>query len=222
MADTDISNPTVMNMKQQTIRNSKSSTTALYISNMPFLTIKNVKAILAGDPIRIHLRYIYNLSWIDKQILELLVDSNHADRIKNRIGKNSEYFVKSDFDPLAPDSFNWEGQISVESKKALLKRNFATRLAASIGATKLESTRQCIMTWAKHRGIGPQVEYQLQKEGIVISSSSGNPATSLASDDHQFPKAATDSKSQKDPSTPGPSKFLKRKLSISSNESMAR
>ena len=203
------------------IRNRKSSTTALYISNMPFLTIKNVKAILARDPICIHLRHIYNLSWIDKRILELLVDSNHADRIKNRIGKNSDYFVKSDFDPLAPDSFNWEGQISVESKKALLKRNFAMRLA-SIGATKLESTRQCIMTWAKHRGIGPQVEYQLQKEGIVISSSSGNPATIPASDDHQFSKAATDSKSQNDPSTPGPNKFLKRKLSISSNESMAR
>ena len=86
-----IPSTSAVKIKQPIIENRKQSTTALYISNMPFLPIKNVKAILAGDPIRIHLQYIYNVSWIDKRILELLVDSNHADQIKNRIGKHSDY-----------------------------------------------------------------------------------------------------------------------------------
>lgn len=93
-------------MKQQITQIGKTSTTALYISNMSFLSIRNVKAILARDTIRIQLRHIFNLSWIDKRILELLVDSNHADQIKNRIGKHSDYYVKSDFDPLSVDSFD--------------------------------------------------------------------------------------------------------------------
>lgn len=189
---------------------------------MPYMSIRNVKAILAGDPIRIHLGYIFNISWIDKRILELLVDSNHADRIKNRIGKNSEYYVKSDFDPLSADSFNWEGQISAESKNALLKRNFAMRLAASIGSTKLESTRQCIMTWAKNRGIGHQLERQLANEGIVVSSSVRNTTNIPASNDNQLSQAAENTIFKTTIVTPGPSRYLKRKLSISSNQSNER
>jgi len=132
--------PAGVRMKQQAIQYHKTSTTALYISYMPFLSIQNVKTILVGDPLRIQLWDIYNLSWIDKQILELLVDSNHADRIKNGIGKHSDYYVKSDFYALSPASFNWEGKISPESKMALLKRYFEMRLGVSIGSTRLEST----------------------------------------------------------------------------------
>ena len=40
---------------KQPITNRKTSITALYISNMPFLSIQNVKAILAEDPLRIQL-----------------------------------------------------------------------------------------------------------------------------------------------------------------------
>ena len=186
------------------------------------MSIRNIKAILAGDPIRIHLGYIFNLSWIDKQILELLVDSNHADRIRNRIGKNSEYYVKSDFDPLSADSFNWERQISPESKNALLKRNFALRLAASIGSTKLESTRQLIMAWAKNRGIGHQLESQLEKVGIVLSSSKSKTTTTSASNDIQPSRCTANTTVKTTIVTPSLSRYLKRKLSISSNESNER
>jgi len=79
----DNPSPAGVKIKQRPIHYRKMSTTALYIPNMPFLSIQNVKTILAGDPLRIQLRHIYNLSWIDKQILEPLVDSNHANRIKN-------------------------------------------------------------------------------------------------------------------------------------------
>jgi len=81
-------------------------TTALYVSNMTITTIKNVKNILVVVSINLHLGYIRNLSWIDKQILEILVDSNYAQSIKNRIGKNSEYNVISDFDALSAKSFH--------------------------------------------------------------------------------------------------------------------
>ena len=189
---------------------------------MPFLSIRNVKAILAGDPIRIQLQHIFNFSWIDKRILELLVDSNHADQIKNRIGKHSDYYVKSDFDPLSADSFDWEGQISEESKNSVLKRNFTLRLAASIGSTKVESTRQCILSWAENRGIGQQLQNQLLKEGIVISPSTGARPTIPVSDNSQQAKSRGYIKSTTLHSTPGPSKFVKRKLSISSNESLQR
>ena len=207
---------------KQPITNRKTSITALYISNMPFLSIPNVKAILAGDPLRIQLRHIYNLSWIDKEILELLVDSNHADRIKNRIGKHSDYYVKSDFDPLSADSFNWEGKISPESKKAVLKRNFAMRLAASIGSTKLESTRQYIMAWAKNRGIGQLLEHQLQKAEIIIPDHNMNSTTLPISNDSLLPRCAPNATFTTPVITSGSSKYLKRKLSISSNESMER
>jgi len=209
-------------IKQQPIQYRKMSTTALYIGNMPFLSIQNVKTILAGDPLRIQLQHIYNLSWIDKQILELLVDSNHADRIKNRIGKHSDYYVKSDFDPLSPASFNWEGKISPEPKMALLKRNFAMRLAASIGSTKLESTRQSIMAWATHRGIGQQLQHQLQKAEIVLPFNKRNPTDLPVSNDSPIARPSANPPFTMTTITPGPSKYLKRKFSISSNESMQR
>ena len=218
----DIPNPDVLEIKQFSIQNRKTTATALYISNMPFLSIQNVKAILAGDPLRIQLRHIYNISWIDKQILELLVNSNHSDRIKNRIGKHSDYFVKSDFDPLSADSFNWEGKMSLESKKAVLKRNFAMRLAASIASTKLESTRQYIMSWANNRGIGQQLRSQLQKADIVIPSSYREPTVLSVSNDSPTNRYAPNANFTLPTTTPGPSKYLKRKLSISSNESMER
>ena len=181
-----------------------------------------MKAILAGDPLRIQLRQIYNISWIDKRILELLVDSNHADRIKNRIGKHSEYYVKSDFDPLSADSFDWEGKISPESQNAVLKRNFAMRLAALIGSTKLDSTRQYIMAWAKNRGIGQQLEHQLQKAAIVIPTHDRNSTSLPLPNDSLLPRCPTNAKFTTPIVTPGPSKYLKRKLSISSNESTER
>ena len=189
---------------------------------MPFLSIRNVKTIMAGDPIRIQLRHIFNLSGIDKQILELLVDRNHADQIKNWIGKHCDYYVKSDFDPLSADSFDWEGQISEDSIDRLLNRNFAMRLAASIGSTQVESTRQCILTWAKNRCICQQLQNQLLKEGIVISPSIGDRTTIFASDNSSRAGSTAYTRSTTHLSTPGTSKFLKRKLSISSNESLQR
>ena len=96
------------------------------------------------------------------------------------------------------------------------------RLAASIGSTQVESTRQCILAWAKNRGIGQQLQNRLLKEGIVIAQSIGERTTIPALDNSQQAESTPYIKSTTLLNTPGPSKFLKRKLSISSDESLRR
>ena len=193
---------------------------------MTFTTIKNVKSILAAAPINLHLGYIRNLSWIDKQILEILVDSNHAPSIKNRIGKSSEYDVKSDLDPLSAKSFHWDDDIRPQSKEAILKRNFVLRLSASMISTKQESTRQYIMDWANNRGIGQQLRQQLQKAGIVVSTDNSNPTPIPCLVNGQQNPSAAGSKSRSklkiNPITPRAPRYTKRKLSISSDEGLPR
>jgi len=204
------------------LRKSTAPTTALYISNMPFMTIKDVKTILAAAPINIQLRDIRNLSWIDKHLLEMLVDSNHADRIKNRVGKKSDYYVKSDFDPLCADSFDWEGDILPESKEALLKRNFVLRLSASMTSTNKESTRYHIMDWAKHRGIGQELQQHLHKVGIIVSPSNQSRDTVPQTCDSAFNTSGSSSKLKPAIIIASGSKDAKRKLSISSLEDSSR
>lgn len=209
-------------MKNRTVERQATLTTALYVSNMPYMPIKDVKDILAASPINIQKRDIRNLSWIDKQILEILVDSNHADRMKNRIGKNSDYYVKLNFDPLSSDSFHWDGNIVPESKLAVLKRNLALRLSASIKGTKKESTRQYIMEWGTNQGIGKQLEDLARKDGIVISTPKPTPAILAQSGYCQPRQFAGDAESKTLFISASASKHGKRKLSICSEESIER
>jgi len=143
-------------------------TTAIYITGMPFMTVKKVKDILGTAPINIQLRNIGNISWIDQRIVELLVDIHHAERIKNRLQQYSEYDVKSSFDPLSPNSFNWEGDILPESKELVLRRNFITRLSSSVASSNKVATRQHVLNWARQRGVGVQLEKELERQGIIL------------------------------------------------------
>ncbi|RPB00239.1 hypothetical protein L873DRAFT_1789164 [Choiromyces venosus 120613-1] len=112
----------------------------IYITGMPYSPISQVKKVLGAAPISIQLRHIRNISWIDGYILEILVDPNHVDRMKNRISKYSEYYVTTTFDPLSPNSFNWEGKVLPESKELILKINFVERLAASVASSSQSTT----------------------------------------------------------------------------------
>jgi len=102
------------------------------------------------------------------------------------------------------------------------KRNFVIRLAASMGSTKLESTRQSIMAWATTRGIGQQLQHQLQKADILLPFNKRNPTDLPVSNDSPIARRPANPSFTMTTITPGPSKYLKRKLSISSNESMQR
>ncbi|PUU76252.1 hypothetical protein B9Z19DRAFT_1129965 [Tuber borchii] len=97
-----------------------SASTPLYLAGVPKQAINIIKQELHSKPISVQGRHIRNMSWIDRQILELLDDSNHAESMKNRIVKYSNYTLRKSFDPLCAESFHWEGDIAPESKKAFL------------------------------------------------------------------------------------------------------
>ncbi|KAG0123151.1 hypothetical protein HOY82DRAFT_544347 [Tuber indicum] len=148
------------------------TSTALYLEGIPHLPIVKVKELLKATPIRIQLRHIRNISWIDRRVIELLVDTNHSVHIRNRLEIHSKYNFNRSFDPLSPSSFNWEGEPLPELQEAILKRNFVERLATSIASSSSSETRQHVMNWSQNRGLGTQLEAQLKKHGIKISESS--------------------------------------------------
>ncbi|PUU78236.1 hypothetical protein B9Z19DRAFT_1065196 [Tuber borchii] len=191
------------------VHNRSIVTTALYVSGIPFMTIKDIKNILASAPINLQRRDICNLSWIDRRIVEILVNTTHAQKIKNRIGKYSEYIVKSDFDPLSPESFHWDGNIQPESQEAILKRNFVMRLSASVGSTTKTSTRQHIIAWANHRGIGPHLQQELNKQGIIFNAENETAFGNDALNDSPSVQSVSRSKQQSSIITTGASKFTK-------------
>ncbi|KAG0127039.1 hypothetical protein HOY82DRAFT_542194 [Tuber indicum] len=83
-----------------------STSTPLYLEGIPHIPIVEVKELLKAGPIRIQLRHMRNISWIDRCIVELLVDTNHFVHIRNRLENYSKYKVNRIFDPLTPSSFN--------------------------------------------------------------------------------------------------------------------
>ncbi|PUU76249.1 hypothetical protein B9Z19DRAFT_1066766 [Tuber borchii] len=202
------------------VHNRSIVTTALYVSGIPFMSIKDIKNILASAPINLQRRDICNLSWIDRRIVEILVNTTHAQKIKNRIGKYSEYIVKSDFDPLSPESFHWDGNIQPESQEAILKRNFVMRLSASVGSTTKTSTRQHIIAWANHRGIGPHLQQELNKQGIIFNAENETAFVNDALNDSPSVQSVSRSKQQSSIITTGASKFTKRKLNVTSDDSI--
>ncbi|KAG0127732.1 hypothetical protein HOY82DRAFT_541774 [Tuber indicum] len=157
--------------KKASQRKRVTTSTSLYLEGIPHIPIVEVKELLKAAPIRIQLRHIRNISWIDRRIVELLVDTNHLLHIRNRLENHSKYKVNRSFDPLKPSSFNWEGNPLPESQEAVLKRNFVERLAASIASSTNHATRQHVMSWSQNRGLGTQLKDQLNKRGIQISQS---------------------------------------------------
>jgi len=195
------------------------SLTPIYITGIPNLRICEVKNILAKAPISIQLRHIGNISWIDGKIVELLVDTNHIERMQNRIITHSGYHIESSFDPLSPRSFNWVGDILPETKESIVKRNFVQRLGGSMSSTKHSSTRQHIMHWAQNRGLGVQLQAELNKKGIVFNiDACANPDNFLGESGQDPGSIARES--IRNPTTAGSSRYLNRKRSYSSSDSI--
>lgn len=187
------------------------------------MTIKKVKDILGSAPISIQLRDIGNICWIGQRIVEILVDVQHVERMKNHIINFSEYNVKSKFDALSPECFKWEGDILPESKEAVLKRKFVIRLAASVGSSNRNSTRQQIMHWATHRGLGEQLGKELAMQGIILGEEESD---SERRDSGFLPDHQAESTVYRNPGHPlivsGAGKYVKRKFSILSDDSIER
>jgi hypothetical protein len=187
------------------------------------MTYSEVKHILGREPIGIQLRDIRNMSWIEKRILEILVDVNHAQRMRHRIGTYSNYHIKTRFDPLSSDSFNWEEGLLPEAKMKILQRNFVTRLSTSMSSTNDPCSRQFIVDFVRNRGLGQQLEKEVERLGIVMPSSASH---------DQSPVAGPSRYRRNHPSRSSPSndrsviasavKYGKRKLSVSSDEIMER
>ncbi|KAG0125028.1 hypothetical protein HOY82DRAFT_617257 [Tuber indicum] len=83
----------------------RSASAAIYVSGVPFLPIREVKRLLARKPVGIQIRNVRIISWIERSILEILVDQNHVTHMKNRINKQAEFRVRNSFDPLSISSF---------------------------------------------------------------------------------------------------------------------
>jgi len=151
------------------------NTTAIYVSGMPYTHYAEVKRILVAEPMSVQLRHIQNLSWIDKRILEIVVDINHVEKMRNTITKYSQFDVKARFDPLSPESFNWNDDAFLpEFKLKILQTRFVVRLAGSMASTRNASTREYIVNWMRNRGLGQQFGQQLQRDGIAFQTTTGS------------------------------------------------
>ena len=158
-------------------------------------------------------------------MLEILVDRNHVERVKNRISNFSNYRIRSSFNPLSPDSFHWDESVRPESQGRILQRNFITRLADSVAATSLTSTRQHIMEWVKNRGLGQKLEAELLQHGIRLSADAETKPNDIPTytylprtvEAYQDP---VDLQNLKQEQRVGAKRYVKRKRSISSIESL--
>ena len=146
------------------VTRSKTGSIAIYFHGIPYLPIHDVKRLLAQKPVSIQLRHIQNVSWINRMILEILVDRNHAELMKNSISKDQDYQVRISFDPLARTSFEWESEVSPERQEAILKADFVRRIAASVASSRSDATRRYLCDWARNRGVGKQLETALAKD----------------------------------------------------------
>jgi len=78
------------------------------------------------------------------------------------------------------------------------------------------------MAWATNRGIGQQLQHQLQKAEIVLPFNNRTPTDLQVSNHSPIARPPANPQFTMTTITPGPSKYLKWKLSISLNESMQR
>ncbi|KAG0121980.1 hypothetical protein HOY82DRAFT_544416, partial [Tuber indicum] len=154
-------------LEQSCIRPNTAST-AIYIRGIPYLPIHDVKHMLAQRPVCIQIRHIRNISWIDRTMVELLVDENHVKQMRNRISKNPDYRVRTSFDPLAANSYNWETEVVPETQEAILKEDFVNRISASMASSHTDSTRRYLMEWGRKRGVGKQLESTLAKRYKIL------------------------------------------------------
>ena len=145
------------------------------------------KGILGGEPIGVQLRHIENLSWIGNRILEIIVDVRHAQKMSNRITNHSSFTVKSRFDPLCPEWFDWDGDILPESKIRILQTKFVMRLACSMASSRQASSREYTFDWVRKRGLGQQLEKRLKRDGIILPSSVSMSGPSLSSSNNPPP-----------------------------------
>ena len=137
--------------------------TAIYIRGIPYMPISQVKRLLSQRPVCIQIHYIRNISWLDRTMVELLVNQNHAVQMKNRISRNQDFHVRTSFDPLSPTSYNWETEVTPETQENILKEDFVNRIASSIASTHVDSTRRYLMEWGRNRGMGQPLEAALSK-----------------------------------------------------------
>lgn len=81
--------------------------------------------------------------------------------------------MKSHFDQLSPNSFNWDRDILPESKELVLRRNFITRLSDSVVLSNNVSTRQHVLNSARQSGVGVPLEKELESQGIILPAENG-------------------------------------------------
>ena len=144
---------------------SSATTTRIYIAGIPYKQYFQVRKLLRINIPRFQLDWIQNLSWIEKKIVEITIPEKRLTMIKTLFEKNksSGYYILDNFDPLNPDSFNWEKETLPEDQEIILRQTLAKRLALSAATTNKASTTDELRQYAHNRGIGKSFDKLSEK-----------------------------------------------------------
>lgn len=118
--------------------------------------------LLAPD-LRIHLRDVLNLSWINDEVLEMIVTQKSAMIIEFKISQHPELSVIHDFNPLDTETFTWSPHVSKAKQTSALRQAFLTRLAKSSMASTSGKTTDYLHSWVKKSGWSEQYMALLKK-----------------------------------------------------------
>lgn len=124
----------------------------IYVSGIKRKSLSAVKEQLKGLSLRIQIRHIINLSWVNDQVLEMIIIQRHAAKIAQQIRDHAVLFLVDGFDPLDPINHSWNGRIPAEGKLLALKKSFLQRLADSSSMSSSNKTKSYLSAWVDKRG----------------------------------------------------------------------
>lgn len=153
---------------KQTKLSSSAETTRIYIAGIPYTQYFQVRKLLRINIPRFQIDWIQNLSWIEKKIVDITIPEKRFTMIRTLFEKNksSGYYILDKFDPLNPDSFNWEKETLPEDQEVILRQTLAKRLALSAATTNKASTTDELRQYAHNRGIGKSFDKLSEKSHL--------------------------------------------------------
>lgn len=107
-----------------------------------------------------------NLSWINNDILEIVVLSSYTTKLKEKISIISSLSVLENFDPLNPKSYNpdiEQSNVKYDAMRKSLRRAMIKRLAHSSNDSSNSKTKDYIRDWIGKRGWSNEFKVQLTK-----------------------------------------------------------
>lgn len=137
----------------------------IYINGFVRSSYSSTKIFLKSE-CKVQLRKLLNLSWINDDILEIIVLSSYTTKLKEKICTIPSLTVLESFDPLSPKSYNSDiddCSVNYDQMKKSLRRTMIKRLAQSSNESSNAKTREYINDWILKRGWCNEFNSQLIK-----------------------------------------------------------